>query len=84
MPKEPVPPLSEKDKDKFESIKQAVQANELALVRSSEKATDKPVALLCAVFPDPEGGDEYLILPMARLLEDDEFEGLNNPAEDVK
>jgi hypothetical protein len=79
MPTKLVPPLTEAEKESFESIKLAVEQNELALVRTTEKATERPVALLCKVIVDPEGGDDYLIFPVARLLDDDEFETLNAP-----
>lgn len=64
----------------FETLKRAFADGQAGLVECQDRATGKPVALLCAFQRDAEGLIEYV--PFARMLEDNPYEQFNPPAPD--
>ena len=63
-------------KTNLETLKRAFADNAAALVECIDKATGKPVVVLCAIG---QQGDEYVISPFARMFDGNPYDELNPP-----
>lgn len=73
-------PLTDVEKDALALISQAVSNNTLSLVRTTDRFTGDPRAVLCTTHNDEESG-ELTLTPLAIVLWDDIERLLNPPAE---
>ena len=78
MPKPPR--LSIADTANFETLKQAHNDGNLALVSAIRKADGMPVALICALGRRTKNGETlYSVSPLAVMIEGDPFELFEDP-----
>jgi hypothetical protein len=66
--------LSEYEKKNFETIQQAHEDGNLALLESHRVSDGKRVALICGVAPPTEEDETYNITPFAEMIDGDPFE----------
>lgn len=65
-------------RDNFNSLQRAFDAGDACLLKCRDKATGKPAYVLCAVNAR---GEEYELVPFARLFDDNPYELLSPPGE---
>lgn len=70
--------ISEPYKANFQTLLTAAANDDLALVECTERHSDQPAYVVCAVNQHADG-DVYLV-PIARLFDDDPYELLDPPA----
>lgn len=68
--------IAEGHKANFETLKQAAEDGNLAIMDCQDKETGKQVIVICAVGFD---GDEYTMVPLAKMFDGDPYEELNPP-----
>lgn len=66
------------DKANFETLKRAHREGRLALVSAVRKSDGAPVALVAAIGDDPDTG-EYVVSPLAVMVEGNPFEDFHDP-----
>lgn len=64
-------------KKNFETLKRAFANEDMAVVECTDKATGRPVHVLCAVAPNED--DQFDIIPMAKLFDGNPYEELLPP-----
>lgn len=70
--------LTEGDRKNFDTLRAAVANEDVALVYTTEKATGRSAALICAMnYVD----GEYEAVPLARLVDGDPYELFTDPTE---
>jgi hypothetical protein len=75
-------PLSEYEIKNFETIQQAHEDGNLALLESHRVSDGKRVALICGIMPPTEEDETYNITPFAEMIDGDPFELYEPPFED--
>ncbi len=65
-------------RDNFNTLQQAFDAGDACLLECSQKATGKPVYVICAVN---RMGEEIELVPFAQLFDDNPYERLSPPGE---
>jgi hypothetical protein len=65
-------------RDNFNTLYRAFDAGDACLLECHERATGKPVYVLCAVNHREE---EYELVPFAQLFDDNPYERLTPPGE---
>jgi uncharacterized protein DUF6117 len=65
-------------RDNFNTLQRAFDAGHACLLECRDKATGKPTYVLCAVNTR---GEEYELVPFARLFDDNPYELLSPPGE---
>jgi len=65
-------------RDNFSTLQRAFGAGDACLLECQERATGKPVYVLCAVNCREE---EYELVPFAQLFDDNPYERLTPPGE---
>ena len=73
-------PLSDGDKANFETLRQAVQNGDVALVECQLVSTGALTAVVCAVHREPD--QSLSIVPIAQLFAGDPYTLLNPPHPD--
>jgi hypothetical protein len=73
-------PLSNADKSNFETLRQAVQNGEAALMECQLVSTGEPVSVICAVNRD--AAESFAFVPIAQLFSSNPYTLLNPPATD--
>jgi hypothetical protein len=61
--------LSEKERERFNMLIEAIENDRIALVRSSRKGSNEEVALICGLYAGNET-EEVLVHPFAVLLDE--------------
>lgn len=69
--------ISEGYKANFETLNRAADNGHLALVECRDKKTGKPVLAVCAMGWD---GNEYQIVPLAKMFDGNPYEELDPPS----
>jgi hypothetical protein len=64
----------------FETLLRAAKNKDLALMQCTNKLTNAPVIVICAVM---QTNDEYQFVPLAKLFEGDPYEELDPPDPDA-
>lgn len=70
-------PLSDGDKANFETLRNAFQQGDVALLECQLVATGEPTAVICAV--NREADQSFSFVPIARLFADDPYSLLIPP-----
>ena len=65
-------------RDNFNSLNQAFSDGAACLLECHERATGRPVYIICAVN---RSGPDYELVPFARLFDDNPYELLTPPGE---
>ncbi len=73
-------PLSDGDKANFETLRQAVQNGDVALVECQLVSTGASTAVICAV--NREASESLSFVPIAQLFSGDPYTLLNPPHPD--
>lgn len=68
--------IPEHIRQNFQTLLNAVENNDVALLECTDKQTGEPVYTVVAVTHD---GDEYILTPFARMFSTDPYEELNPP-----
>lgn len=71
--------LNDAYRENLNTILRAAKAGRLALMECQDKHTGKPCAVICAVSDD---GDGVLMVPIARIYDDNPYDHLNPPNPD--
>jgi hypothetical protein len=75
MPK----PLTEEQKEAFQTLKAAMRAGQVALISSEDKRTGDPVAVIVCLVPDRSRPGVINAHPLAVVWEDRMFDTLEDP-----
>jgi len=70
-------PLSKADRENFNTLKQACDQDDLALVSAIRKSDNAPVALVCAIQRNND--DTFTPIPLAVMIEGNPFEDFYDP-----
>lgn len=76
--------LLDTDRANFDTLKRAMENDDVALMHVREKATGHGHALLCIMSNPQDGSDDVDVIPVARMLDEDPTETYTNPADDVE
>lgn len=66
-------------KPNFKTLQDAVRNKDIALMECQDRATGNKTAVICAVNFD---GNEYEMVPLARMFDGNPYEVLNPPSPD--
>ena len=68
--------IPEHVRQNFQTLLNAVENDDVALLECTDKQTGEPVYTIVAVTHD---GDEYILAPFAKMFDGNPFEELNPP-----
>lgn len=77
-----MPAIEPHHKQNFEMLLRAAKNGDLALVDARDKETGETVRLIAAIQSPTEPGGDYLIIPIAKMIEEDPFERFDGPGHD--
>lgn len=69
--------IAEGYKTNFETLQRAADDGNLALMECQDKATGKPVIVICAVNFN---GEEYEMVPLSKMFDGNPYDELNPPS----
>lgn len=73
--------LLDTDRANFDTLRRAMENDDVALMHVREKATGHGHALLCIMSNPQDESDDVDVIPVARMLDEDPTETYTNPAE---
>lgn len=79
MPKPP--PLTESSKQNFQTLRLAVEYEDVALVSAIRKRDGRPVALICAMNRAADG--QVRPVPIAEMISGNPYESYFDPTQEV-
>jgi hypothetical protein len=71
---QPAQPISDAEKQNFETLLSAVRADQICLLSTIDSREQRPAMLLCAVNYQPEADECFEFVPLAVLCDGDPYE----------